>query len=104
MIVRAILVLACSISGYFIAYYMLAATNSYAIFQAIVGFIIGLIVALLVIRVEKDIRKLSLRINLKVGCGILILGIFVIKVVDYLSELPMDCRKLKLIRLQMRNL
>ncbi|MDP2853872.1 MAG: TRAM domain-containing protein [Smithellaceae bacterium] len=62
LIVRAILVLACSISGYFITYYMLAATNSYAIFQAIVGFIIGLIVALLVIRVEKDIRKLSLRI------------------------------------------
>ncbi len=62
MIVRAILVLACSISGYFIVYYMLAATSSYAIFQAIVGFIIGLIVALLVIRIEKDIRKQSLRI------------------------------------------
>jgi len=62
LIVRAILVLACSISGYFITYYMLAATSSYAIFQAIVGFIIGFIIALLVIRVEQDIRKLSLRI------------------------------------------
>ena len=61
MIVRALLVLACSISGYFIAYYM-ADTSSYALFQGIVGFIIGFGVALLVIRVEKDIRKLSLRI------------------------------------------
>ncbi len=61
MIVRALLVLACSISGYFIAYYM-AYNNSYALLQGFAGFIIGFIVALLVIRVEKDIRKLSLRI------------------------------------------
>lgn len=61
MIIRALLVLACSISGYFIVYYM-AATSSYAYLQAIIGFIIGLVVALLVIRVEKDIRKQSLRI------------------------------------------
>ncbi len=61
MIVRALLVLACSISGYFIAYYV-ADTSSYALFQGIVGLIIGLGVALLVIQVEKDIRKLSLRI------------------------------------------
>ncbi len=61
MIVRALLVLACSISGYFIAFYLMAATSAYAVFQAIIGFIIGLVVALLVIRVEKDIRKLSLR-------------------------------------------
>ena len=61
MIVRALLVLACSISGYFIVYYM-TETSPYAYFQAIFGFIIGLLVALLVIRVEKDIRKLSLRI------------------------------------------
>ena len=62
MIVRILLVLACSISGYFIAYYMMADESTYAAFQAIIGFIIGLIVALLVIRVEKDIRKLSLRV------------------------------------------
>lgn len=61
MIVRALLVIACSVSGYFIVYYM-AAASSYAYLQAISGFIIGLVVALLVIRVEKDIRKLSLRI------------------------------------------
>lgn len=61
MIIRALLVLACSISGYFIVYYM-AATSSYAYLQAIIGFIIGLVVALLVIRVEQEIRKQSLRI------------------------------------------
>jgi len=61
LIIRALLVLACSISGYFIVYYM-AATSSYAYLQAIIGFIIGLVVALLVIRVEQDIRKQSLRI------------------------------------------
>jgi uncharacterized protein YacL len=62
LIVRAILVLACSISGYFIVYYMAAASSDYAPFQAIVGFIIGLLVALLVIKVEQDIRKQSLKI------------------------------------------
>jgi len=62
LVIRVLLVLACSISGYFIAYYVMAATSSYAVFQAIFGFIIGLGVALLVIRIEKDIRKLSLRI------------------------------------------
>lgn len=61
MIIRALLVLACSVSGYFIVFYMSAA-SSYAYLQAIVGFIIGLVVALLVIRVEKDIRKLSLKV------------------------------------------
>lgn len=61
MIVRALLVLACSISGYFIAFY-LATPTSYDILKASVGFIIGLVVALLVIMVEKDIRKLSLRV------------------------------------------
>jgi uncharacterized protein YacL len=62
LIVKALLVLACSISGYFIAYYTMAAANSYAVFQAIIGFIIGLVIALLVIRLEKDINKLSLKI------------------------------------------
>jgi len=59
LIIRVLLVLACSVSGYFIVYYM-AADSSYAYFQGIIGFIVGLVVALLVIRVEKDIRKLSL--------------------------------------------
>jgi len=62
LIIRALLVLACSVSGYFIVFYMAAPSSSYAYLQAIVGFIIGFVVALLVIRVEKDIRKLSLKV------------------------------------------
>ena len=62
LILRALLVLICSISGYFIAYYTMTAASPYAVFQAIFGFIIGLVVALLVIRVEKNIRKQSVRI------------------------------------------
>jgi uncharacterized protein YacL len=62
LILRALLVLICSISGYFIAFYTMTAASPYAVFQAIFGLIIGLVVALLVIRVEKDIRKQSVRI------------------------------------------
>lgn len=62
MIIRILLILACSISGYAIAYYMAAPNSSYWIFESAIGFIIGLSVALLVIKIEKDIRKLSLRI------------------------------------------
>ena len=61
MVIRVILILACSVSGYFIAYYN-AADSSYLYFQSMTGFIIGLMVALMVIRLEQDIRKLSLRI------------------------------------------
>ena len=61
LIVRILLVAACSASGYAIAYYM-AQDSSYLILRAVIGFIIGLLVALLVIRLEKDIRKLSLRV------------------------------------------
>lgn len=71
MIIRALLALACSISGYFIAYYI-AASSSYDYLKAIAGFIIGLVVALLVIRVEKDIRKLSLRVIVGGVVGIVI--------------------------------
>ncbi len=62
LIIRALLVLACSVSGYFIVFYSAAPGSSYAYLQAVVGFIIGLVIALLVIRVEKDIRKLSLKV------------------------------------------
>lgn len=62
MIIRVLLILACSISGSAIAYYTAAPDSSYLIFESIIGFIIGLLVALLVIKVEKDIRKVSLRV------------------------------------------
>jgi uncharacterized protein YacL len=61
LIIRIILILACSISGCAIAYYS-AAPNSYLFLESIGGFIIGLLIALSVIKVEQDIRKLSLKI------------------------------------------
>ena len=71
MIIRTLLILACSISGYAIAYYMAAPNSSYLIFESIIGLIIGLSVALLVIKLEKDIRKLSLRIIIGGVVGIM---------------------------------
>ncbi|MCX5849887.1 MAG: hypothetical protein NTW65_10610 [Deltaproteobacteria bacterium] len=61
MIVRIILILACSISGFAIAYYT-SLSDSYLILESMGGFIIGLLIALLVIRIEKEIRKLSLKV------------------------------------------
>ena len=61
MVVRIILILACSISGYAILYYT-SESNSHLIFKSIGGFIIGLLIALSVIRIEKEIRKLSLKV------------------------------------------
>jgi len=61
LIIRILLILACSISGCAIAYYS-AASNSYLFLESIGGFIIGLLIALFVIKVEQDIRKLSLKI------------------------------------------
>ncbi len=75
MIMRILLILGCSISGYAIAYYSSysATANSYLInFESIGGLILGLLVALLVIRLEKNIRKLSLRIIIGGVVGMII--------------------------------
>ena len=66
MIIRIILILACAI-----AYYS-AEPNSYLLLESIGGFIIGLLIALLVIKVEQDIRKLSLKIIAGGVIGIII--------------------------------
>jgi uncharacterized protein YacL len=60
LIIRIILISACSISGYAIAYY--TSSDSYLILKSIAGFIIGLLIALIVIKIEQDIRKLSLKV------------------------------------------
>lgn len=62
MIIKILLILACSVSGYSIAYYMAAPDLSNWFLKSAIGFIIGLFVALLVMRIEKDIQKLSLRV------------------------------------------
>ena len=75
MIIRIILILACSTSGYFIAFYS-AADNQYLLYESIAGFFIGLIVALSVIKIEKDIRKLSLKIILG-GVSGMVVGLLI---------------------------
>ena len=81
MIIRVILIMACSISGYFIAYYSVA-DSPYLYFESIAGFIIGLLVALLVIKIEKDIRKLSLKIILG-GVAGMIVGLLVALILGF---------------------
>ncbi|OGP68332.1 MAG: twitching motility protein PilT [Deltaproteobacteria bacterium RBG_16_44_11] len=94
MIIRIILILACSISGLAIAFYSAAPNSSYLVLESIGGFIIGLLIALLVIKVERDIRKLSLKIiaggvvGMIIGLLIaLILG-FGLSLVSQISENP----------------
>ena len=81
MIIRIILILACSISGYFIAFYS-ASESPYLYYESIAGFIIGLCVALLVIKVEKDIRKLSLKIILG-GVSGMVVGLLIALILGY---------------------
>ena len=67
MIVKAILILACSLSGYAIAY------HSYSLWwQWSVGLILGLLMALFVIRIEQAVRKISLRVILGGVVGMIV--------------------------------
>ncbi len=70
MIIKIILILACSISGYAIVYY--TSYDSFLILKSIAGLIIGLLIALLVIKIETDIRKLSLKIIVGGVAGMII--------------------------------
>lgn len=56
MIIRLILISACSISGFFIAY------KYYSVMVGLIGSLLGFLVALFVIQIEQIIRKVSLRI------------------------------------------
>ena len=69
MIIRMILIAACSISGFFIAYLSYPPSQWWA---WPVGFIIGLLIAFFVIKVEQDIRKVSLRIILGGVVGMIV--------------------------------
>ena len=79
MIVRILLILACSISGFYITYL------SYPVSQWWswpVGFIAGLVIAVSVIKVEQDIRKISLRVILG-GVGGMIIGLLIAFLLAY---------------------
>jgi len=69
MIIRMILIAACSISGFFIAYLTYPPSQWWA---WPIGFIIGLSIAFFVIKVEQDIRKVSLRIILGGVVGMIV--------------------------------
>jgi uncharacterized protein YacL len=73
LIIRIILILSCSISGYFIA--NLTYSGSFWIFKYIAG-IIGLLIALIVIKIEQDIRKLSSKVIVG-GVAGLIIGLLI---------------------------
>lgn len=60
MVIKIILILACSISGYAISYYSFS--DPFLILKSFAGFIVGLLIALIVIQIEKEIRKLSLKV------------------------------------------
>ena len=67
MIVRVLLILACSASGYSIAY------HSYDQWWVrVIGLLLGLLIALYVIKIEKTIRKVSLRVILGGAVGMII--------------------------------
>ncbi len=67
MIVKFLLILACSASGYSIAY------HSYdQWWQWVVGLFLGVLIALIVIQIEQAIRKVSLRVILGGVVGMII--------------------------------
>ncbi|HOU50078.1 MAG TPA: PIN domain nuclease [Smithella sp.] len=60
LVIKIILILACSISGYAISYYSFS--DPFLILKSLAGLIVGLLIALIVIQIEKEIRKLSLKV------------------------------------------
>ena len=60
LIIRFLLILACSVSGYFIGY--LTASKSSVLIYSILGLLLGFIVAIFVIQIEQGIRKVPLKV------------------------------------------
>lgn len=62
MQVRILLILACSLSGFFIFYHYFGSSKTYLNVYSIGGLILGLLVSLFVIHCERAIRKVSLKV------------------------------------------
>ncbi|MDD5713218.1 MAG: PIN domain-containing protein [Smithellaceae bacterium] len=77
MIVKLILILACSISGYFIAYHY-----GIAFPLSLLGLLVGVLIALFVIQVEQAVRKVSLRVIFGGVVG-MIIGLFIAFLFSY---------------------
>jgi len=71
LIVRLLLILACSASGYFIAFH-----NDWKFPKSLIGLFLGILIAIFVIYLEKTIRKVSLRV-LFGGVFGMIVGLFI---------------------------
>lgn len=67
MVVKILLIISCSISGYSIAYHIYSQW-----WQWVIGLIGGLLIALFVIQIEQSIRKVSLRVILGGVVGMII--------------------------------
>lgn len=76
LILRILLIAACSVSGYFIIF------NYYGFPIALIGLFLGLLIALFVIRTEQAIRKVSLRIIFG-GVAGMIIGLFIAFLLAY---------------------
>ena len=72
MIIRILLMAACSISGYFIG----SAFTYHEFSLALIGLFLGLLIAISVIRAEQAIRKVSLRVIFGGVVG-MIIGLFI---------------------------
>ena len=77
MIIRMILILACSVSGYFIAYH-----NDWGFPKSLIGLFLGILIAVLVIQIEMAIRKMSLRVIFG-GVAGMIIGLFIAFLLAY---------------------
>ncbi|PKN32493.1 MAG: PIN domain nuclease [Deltaproteobacteria bacterium HGW-Deltaproteobacteria-19] len=77
LITRLFLILACSVSGYFIAY-----LSFDGLWQSFLGVIAGLFTALFVIKVEQDIRKVSLKVIMGGVIG-MIIGLLIAVILAY---------------------
>ncbi len=62
MQVRILLILACSLSGFFISYHYFGSSKTYLNIYSICGLILGILASWFVIHSEKAIRKVSLRV------------------------------------------
>ncbi len=76
MIVRALLILACSVSSFFIV------DSYYGFPRSLLGFILGLLIALFVVNIERAIRKIPLR-NIFGGVVGMIVGLLIAFLLAY---------------------
>jgi len=71
LVIKIILLLACSVSGLFIAYHI-SPNDNFIYLKLLAGFILGSFLALFVILVEREIRKFPIKKIIGSICGLLV--------------------------------